>query len=126
MIDSKRKLLPMFKNVMISGRTPDTWKEGDIALILKKPPQTNINNYKHQLCNCIQALDKTNGEKVSLGFKNGSKAGFTTKLWHYFNSTLKLEKKTTLMDGRNGIQLHFNSSLCLLGISFSVKTPCSE
>ena len=89
----------MFKNVMISGRTPDTWKEGDIALILKKPPLTNINNYKpFTLISCVivsKLLTKLMEKKVSLGFKNGSKAGFTTKLWHYFNSTLKYEKNST-------------------------------
>ena len=37
---ARGKLFEMYNNVMISGQTPDSWKEGDIALILKKPPQT--------------------------------------------------------------------------------------
>ena len=43
--------------VLISGLTPFTWKEGDIALILKKPPQTDVNNYRPiTLISCVSKL----------------------------------------------------------------------
>ena len=54
---AREKLLEMYNNVMISGQTPDSWKEGDIALILKKPPQTNINNYRPiTFISCVSKL----------------------------------------------------------------------
>ena len=37
-----QKLPEMLNNTLISGRIPDSWKEGIVALILKKPLQTNI------------------------------------------------------------------------------------
>ena len=50
-------LLAMFNNVLVSGRTPSTWKEGDIALILKKPPQTDVSNYRPiTLISCVSKL----------------------------------------------------------------------
>ena len=54
---AREKLLEMYNNIMISGQTPDSWKEGDIALILKKPPNTNINNYRPiTLISCVSKL----------------------------------------------------------------------
>ena len=54
---AREKLLEMYNNIMISGQTPDSWKEGYIALILKKPPNTNINNYRPiTLISCVSKL----------------------------------------------------------------------
>ena len=39
---ARKLILEMFNNVKI----PSDWKTGDIVLILKKPPRTDINNYR--------------------------------------------------------------------------------
>ena len=47
----------MFNNVIIGGETPDSWKDGDVVLVLKKPPQTEVNNYRPiTLISCISKL----------------------------------------------------------------------
>ena len=54
---ARNHLLMMFNNVIVGGQTPDSWKEGDVILVLKKPPQTDINNYRPiTLISCISKL----------------------------------------------------------------------
>ena len=54
---ARDSLLAMFNNILVSGRTPSTWKEGDIALILKKLPQTDVGNYRPiTLISCVPKL----------------------------------------------------------------------
>ena len=42
---AREMMLSMFNNVLVGGQSPDSWKEGDLVLILKKPPRTDISNY---------------------------------------------------------------------------------
>ena len=42
---AREHLLTMFNNVIAGSQTPAGWKVGDV-LILKRPPQTNVNNYR--------------------------------------------------------------------------------
>ena len=65
---ARQKLLEMLNNTLISGRIPDSWKEGDVALILKKPPQTDISNYRPiTLISCISKLiTKILAQRISL------------------------------------------------------------
>ena len=35
----------MLHNIIVGGQVPASWKDRDVVLILKKPPQTDINNY---------------------------------------------------------------------------------
>jgi len=35
---AREHLLTMFNNVIVRGQTPASWKEGDVVLILKRPP----------------------------------------------------------------------------------------
>ena len=50
-------LLDLFNNVLIGGSLPSDWKIGDIVLILKKPPRSDINNYHLiTLISCISEL----------------------------------------------------------------------
>ena len=50
-------LLEMFNNVMSGSQVPSDWKLGDVVLILKKPLNTNINNYRPiTLISCISKL----------------------------------------------------------------------
>ena len=50
-------LLEMFNNVMTGAQIPSDWKIGDIVLILKKPPRTDINNYRPiTLISCVSKL----------------------------------------------------------------------
>ena len=35
---ARQFLVQMFNNVIIGGETPDSWKDGDVVLVLKKPP----------------------------------------------------------------------------------------
>ena len=54
---AREMILTLFNNVMIGGSVPSSWKEGDIVLILKKPPMTDINNYRPiTLISCISKL----------------------------------------------------------------------
>ena len=43
--ESRLKIIEMFNNIIVGGQVPASWKDGDVVLILKKPPQTDINNY---------------------------------------------------------------------------------
>ena len=43
---AREMLLDLFNNVLTGGSLPSDWKIGDIVLILKKPPRTDINNYR--------------------------------------------------------------------------------
>ena len=43
---AREMLLDLFNNVLAGGSLPSDWKIGDIVLILKKPPRTDINNYR--------------------------------------------------------------------------------
>ena len=54
---AREHLLTMFNNVIVGGQTPASWKEGDVVLILKRPPQTDINNYRPiTLISCLSKL----------------------------------------------------------------------
>jgi len=54
---AREHLLTMFNNVIVGGQTPASWKEGDVVLILKRPPQTDINNYRPiMLISCLSKL----------------------------------------------------------------------
>ena len=39
-------ILELFNNIMSSVQVPTDWKIGDVVLVLKKPPQTDISNYR--------------------------------------------------------------------------------
>ena len=41
---ARAKIVEMFNNIMVGGQVPASWKDGDVVLILKKPPQSDINN----------------------------------------------------------------------------------
>ena len=43
---ARTKIVEMFNNIMVGGQVPASWKDGDVVLILKKPPQSDINNYR--------------------------------------------------------------------------------
>lgn len=54
---ARNHLLEMFNSVIVGGQMPDSWKEDDITLVLKKPPQTDISNYRPiTLISCISKL----------------------------------------------------------------------
>ena len=54
---ARNMLLELFNNVLIGAQLPNEWKSGDIALILKKPPRTDINNYRPiTLISCVSKL----------------------------------------------------------------------
>ena len=74
---ARQKLLEMLNNTMISGRIPDSWKEGDVALILKKPPQTDISNYRPiTLISCISKLvTKILAQRISLAVEKDDLMG---------------------------------------------------
>ena len=54
---ARKMILEMFNNVMTGAQIPSDWKIGDIVLILKKPPRTDINNYRPiTLISCVSKL----------------------------------------------------------------------
>ena len=54
---ARNMLLELFNNVLIGAQLPNEWKSGDIVLILKKPPRTDVNNYKPiTLISCVSKL----------------------------------------------------------------------
>ena len=47
----------MFNNVILGGVPPASWKDSNVVLVLKKPPQTEISNYRPiTLISCISKL----------------------------------------------------------------------
>ena len=68
---ARNHLLEMFNNNIIGGQTPDSWKEGDVILVLKKPFQTDIRNYRQiTIISCIskhltKILAKRLGEAIT-------------------------------------------------------------
>ena len=54
---ARQFLVQMFNNVIVGDEPPDSWKDGDVVLILKKPPQTEVSNYRPiTLTSCISKL----------------------------------------------------------------------
>ena len=52
-------LLEIFYNVMVSAQLPRYWKVGDIVLVLKKPPRTDIKNLAQSCSSAVsRAADK--------------------------------------------------------------------
>ena len=45
-IEMKSLLLQLYNNIWRSGVVPKEWKEADVVLILKKPPATDIDQYR--------------------------------------------------------------------------------
>ena len=43
---ARLKIVELFNNITVEGQVPASWKEGDVVLILKKPLQFDINNYR--------------------------------------------------------------------------------
>ena len=43
--EARSMILELFYNVLQGGVNPDEWKVGDIILVLKRPPSSNISNY---------------------------------------------------------------------------------
>ena len=68
---ARNHLLEMFNNNIIGGQTPNSWKEGDVILVLKKPFQTDISNYRQiTIISCIskhltKILAKRLGEAIT-------------------------------------------------------------
>ena len=54
---AREMLLTMFNNVLVGGQSPDSLKEGNLVLILKKPPRTDISNYRPiTLISCVSKV----------------------------------------------------------------------
>jgi len=53
-VQARKMILDMFNNIMVSGLVPPDWKVGDVVLVLKKPPQTDVSNYRPiTLISCV-------------------------------------------------------------------------
>ena len=47
----------LFNNVLVTGKNPEEWKIGDIVLALKRPPGSEIGNYRPiTLISCLSKL----------------------------------------------------------------------
>ena len=56
-LSGRLKLVEIFNNVLLSGCVPEDWRVGEVILILKKNPPTDINNYRPiTLISCISKL----------------------------------------------------------------------
>ena len=56
-VQARKMILEMFNNIMAGGLVPPDWKVGDVVLVLKKPPQTNVSNYRPiTLISCVFKL----------------------------------------------------------------------
>ena len=64
---AREMILEMFNNVMTGAQIPSDWKTRDIFLILKKPPRTDINNYRPitLICCVSKLLTKILAKRVS-------------------------------------------------------------
>ena len=57
LVSGKQCLLSIYNNALLSGCVPDDWWEGEVVLILKKNPPTNIENYRLiTLISCVSKL----------------------------------------------------------------------
>ena len=48
-VSGKQHLLSIYNNFLLSGCVPDDWRVGEVVLVLKKNPPTNIKNYRRSL-----------------------------------------------------------------------------
>ena len=56
---ARNHLLTLFNNLIVGGQTQLSWKEGDVILVIKKPLQTDLNNYRPiTLISCIKLLTR--------------------------------------------------------------------
>ena len=56
-VQARKMILEMFNNIMAGGLVPPDWKVGDVVLALKKPPQTDVSNYRPiTLISCVFKL----------------------------------------------------------------------
>ena len=56
-VEARRMILEFLNNVMSGSQIPSDWKIGDVVLILKKPPQTEVANYRPiTLISCMSKL----------------------------------------------------------------------
>ena len=56
-VQARKMILDMFNNIMAGGLVPPDWKVGDVVLVLKKPPQTDVSNYRPiTLISCVSKL----------------------------------------------------------------------
>ena len=52
-----QRLLSIYNNALLSGCVPDDWRVGEVVLVLKKNPPTNIENYRPiTLISCVSKL----------------------------------------------------------------------
>ena len=45
-VQARKMILEMFNNIMAGGLVPPDWKVGDVVLVMKKPPQKDVSNYR--------------------------------------------------------------------------------
>ena len=56
-VEARKLILELFNNVLLGGVNPRDWKLGDIVLILKRPPVTDISNYRPiTLISCLSKV----------------------------------------------------------------------
>jgi len=56
-VEARRMILEFLNNVMSGAQIPSDWKIGDVVFILKKPPQTEVANYRPiTLISCMSKL----------------------------------------------------------------------
>ena len=55
--NAKLKLMEIYNNILLSGCVPEDWKAGEVILVLKKNPPSDIENYRPiTLISCISKL----------------------------------------------------------------------
>ena len=69
--------LELLNKVLIGAQQPSEWKSGDVALILKKPLRTDINNYRPiTLISCVsKLLTKILAKRLSVELDKEDMAG---------------------------------------------------
>ena len=70
----RMKLLHMYNMILQTGYCPKNWKAGNVVLIPKKPPITDINNYRPitLISNISKLFTKILASRISVSMENSS------------------------------------------------------
>ena len=80
---ARKLIMRLFNNVLETGRNPEEWKVGNIILALKRPPDTDIANYRPiTLISCLSKLltkiitERLSAAAESSGILGDNQSGF--------------------------------------------------
>ena len=73
-LEAVEKLLELFNNILMTGVVPEDWKKGNVVLIHKRPPSTDIMNYRPITFISVvsKLLTKILAKRISVAVENSN------------------------------------------------------